>query len=132
MDDFVAWTPELRADVLPTRHFQNAACRLALLSQSGIRTYPFDDEARSQMRGRLTTSPSLRGRAIAGLANNPAHWRAAIDAAFANIERPSDRTLDIDAEVAAVALELYPLWIALPYWLAEGGIVFALRALIRC
>ena len=80
-----------------------------------------------------TSCQRQRARATAGLSSNPPAWRAAVEQALENAAHPEARgPFDVDTEAAAVTLEIYPLWVAFSYWLAEAGIAFALRALVRC
>jgi hypothetical protein len=134
--DGIAWTAWLRGEVIPSRRFPNPAHRAKLLKNLGALDYPLDRDhcfRNFVAYGRQDACQRQRARAIAGLASNPPAWRAAVEQAIENAAHPEARgPFDVDAEAAAVTLELYPLWVALSYWLAEAGIVFALRALVRC
>lgn len=134
--DGIAWTAWQRGEVLPSRRFPNPAHRAKLLKSCGALDYPLDRDhcfRNFVAYGRQESCQRQRARAISGLASNPPAWRAAVEQAIENAAHPESRgPFDVDAEAAAVTLEIYPLWVALSYWLAEAGIVFALRALVRC
>jgi len=134
--DGIAWTAWLRGEVIPSRRFPNPVHRAKLLKNSGALDYPLDRDHCFRIfvsYGRQESCQRQRARAISGLATNPPAWRAAVERAIGNAAHPESRgPFDVDAEAAAVTLEIYPLWVAFSYWLAEAGIVFALRALVRC
>jgi hypothetical protein len=130
--DGIAWTPESRARVYASRRIRNPAYRLSLLEGASV-SYPFDAKACRDSALYYWSEKRKLERVEAGLANNPPGWRGAVETALARGKKPKqDIPLDIDVEAATVTLELCPLFAAMPYWLATGGIVFALRTMIRC
>jgi hypothetical protein len=131
--DGIAWTPELRARVYPARTIANPTYRDDFLRTVDL-TYPIDADAAREGAARYWKSEKTDiARAKEGLKKNPAHWRSAVEAVLARCKKPQvDQPLDVDVEAATVALEICPLFMALPYWIAAGGIPFAMRALIRC
>jgi hypothetical protein len=133
----IAWTPADRALVYPSRRVENPgylAGLLAHISSKQTYTLPLDvDVWRGEVRYWWGAEKRTVERVVAGAANNPGPWRRIVDEVIARCTAaPPGDELDVDVEAAMVALEISPLYAAMPYWLAAGGVLFALRALARC
>jgi hypothetical protein len=128
----VALTPEMRARVYPSRKFPNPTFRDAMLDGTGL-TFPFEPEAARKYVAESWRDKDDQKRVKAGLAKNPPAWRPVVERVLARCKHPNAKqALDVDVEAATVTLELCTLWEAVPFWIAEAGIPFALRAMIRC
>jgi hypothetical protein len=130
MSDLIAWTPELRARIYPSRKHPNPAHWKAWFEDVG---YPIDPTKARKAAAYYWAEKRSHTRVKAGMKNNPAAWRPVVEAALAHAKAPNKpRPLDVELEVATVTLELCPVFAAVPYWVSAGGLPFALRALIRC
>ena len=127
--DGIAWTTAMRERVYPSRRIANPAMVVERLSRSRM-TFPIDANA-ARALSRYPVFDRVN-EVKSAVARNPAAWRRAVEVAIARASEPLGDELDVDVEAATVALQLIPLYAAMPHWLAAGGIQFALRTLIRC
>lgn len=133
--DGIAWTDGDRALVYASRRRPNPAYLRSTVQQlSSVKTYAVpivEEEWAAEVHHYLQHGTTAVAAMRAKLAANPAHWRPAVEAAIdraATLQGP----LEVDPEAVLVALEVCPLFAAMPYWIAREGIAFALRALVRC
>lgn len=116
----IAWTPELSALVYPSR-------------KRPVASTPIDPKAARKACVEYWKDKERIAKVKLALHKNPPSWSAVVELALARARKPNaEHPLDIELEAATVTLKLCPLRVALPYWIAAGGIPFALRTLIRC
>lgn len=128
----IVWTQEMRDQIYASRKHPNPR-RLAELCESYSLSYPFTvEETRKVVAGAWRDCKDDQRRAKQGLAKNSSVWKPIVEKALARCKAPNkDYPLELDVEVAMVTLEMCSLFESLAYWIARGGIPFALRALIR-
>lgn len=128
----IEWTPELSALVYPSRARPNPRYVAEAYEDFGVGK-PIDLVAARKACAAYWKDRERIAKVKRALHKNPPAWSPVVDQVLARARKPSgDHPLTVELEAATVTLKVCPLHTALPYWLAAGGIPFALRTLIRC
>jgi hypothetical protein len=125
----IAWTDELRAEVWSWRGHVNPEFEREELAQ--IKDLKACFKQRRQYMG---YDGHLRPYFRAGLGRADAALKPMMERALATRDDTKLPTgpLDQDTEIAFVALEIQPIFSAMPFWIAKQGLEFAFRTLVRC
>ena len=128
----IAWTPELGALVYSSRARRNPAFVAETLRSFDV-TSPIDPVKARKAAAEYWKDKRALARVKLAFDNNPPVWKPIVEKVIARGKKPNaEAPLDLELEAATVTLQMCPLHAAVPYWIAAGGIPFALRALIRC
>jgi hypothetical protein len=125
----IAWTPALREQVWSWRGHVNPAFQREELAKTKDLKACFKDR-----RSYMGYDSHLRPYFKAGLGRVAKAEKPMMERALAirDEKKLPSGPLDQDTEVALVALEIQPVFCAMPFWIAKEGLEFAFRTLVRC
>jgi hypothetical protein len=125
----VAWTDELQAEVWSWRGHVNPAFEREYVELSKDLGACF--EKRIEYMG---YDSHLRPFFKAGLGRVDAALKPMMQAALdvRDDKKLPKGPLEAETEIALVALEIQPVFAAMPFWIAKEGLEFALRTLVKC